>query len=381
MPRRQTLTLLSAASLLFLCAAASAHPATGIVVDRAGRVYFSDLETVWRLDPGGRLSAFRPGVRGEHVHELSVDERGNVYGANTAYEPSTQRWITSVWRRSPEGLETFLVAPTAEPPLALTIWRQSDGSTYFFDQDSHRRERTVLLKRAPDGTVTTVAGGAYGFADGRGTGARFQSVAGMAFGPDGSLYVTDGGALRRVFPDGTVRTVASDLTKKLPDDVPVGFGGPSGLAVDARGNAYVADHGNRRVLKVAADGRVERVLRAEPPWAPNGVAVNSDGSVLVLETGFAQPSTHTGPRVRRLAPGGEVSVLVNVTAEKKAEALRASAALPAVKRGREDEGPAGACLVRSGAGVRIYYGLGVIAICAVAGLRRRKAARSQGGLE
>ncbi len=373
MPRRPTLKLLNAAaSLLFLCAAASAHPATGIVIDKAGRVYFSDLETVWRLDTSGRLSAFRPGVRGEHVHELSADERGNVYGESTAYEPSTQRWVTSVWRRSPEGVETFLVAPTTQPPLALSIWRQGDGSTYFFDQDNNKRARTLLLRRGADGTVTTVAGGAYGFADGRGTEARFQIIGGMAFGPDGSLYVTDGGALRRVFPDGTVRTVASNLSKKLPDDSPAGFGGPSGLAVDARGVAYVADRGNRRVLKVAPDGSVERILRAEPPWAPDGVAVGADGSVLVLETGFTQPNLYVGPRVRRLAPDGKVSTLVNVTAEEKAEALRASAALPAERRGREDERPAGECASRLGTGVGVYYGLGLLAICAVAGLRRRK---------
>ena len=373
MPRRQTLMLLNAAAaLLFLCAAASAHPATGIVVDKAGRVYFSDLETVWRLDASGRLSVFRPGRSGEHVHELSIDGQGNVYGANTAYQPSTAKWITSVWRRSPEGVETFLVAPTTDPPPALSIWRQHDGSTYFFDQDNNTRARTVLLKRAPDGTVTTVAGGAYGHADGRGTEARFQSIGGMALVADGSLYVTDGGALRRVFPDGTVRTVASDLSKKLPDDSPAGFGGPSGLAVDARGIAYVADRGNRRVLKVTAEGSVERILRAEPPWAPDGVAVGVDGSVLVLETGFTRPSLYVGPRVRRLAPDGKVSVIASLGEKEKAEGLRASAALRPGERGREDERPAGESSVHSGVGVGVYYGLGLLAICAVAGLRLRK---------
>ena len=32
---------------LFLGVRASAHPATGIVVNRQGVIYFSDLETVW----------------------------------------------------------------------------------------------------------------------------------------------------------------------------------------------------------------------------------------------------------------------------------------------------------------------------------------------
>lgn len=53
------------AAIVFLTAGkAAAHPATGIVVDRKGQVYFSDLETVWRIDTLGKLSVFRSGVSG-----------------------------------------------------------------------------------------------------------------------------------------------------------------------------------------------------------------------------------------------------------------------------------------------------------------------------
>ena len=363
-----TILLGSLAVLLLLSASASAHPPTGIVIDRAGRVYFSDLETVWRLDADGKLSAFRPGVRGEHVHELSLDDAGNVYGANAAYDGGRQKWITSVWRRSPEGVEALLVSPTQEPPLALTIWRLREGSTYFFDQDNNIRASTVLLKRTPGGKVETIAGGAYGFADGRGTEARFQSVAGMAFGLDGSLYVTDSGALRRVSPGGMVRTIAKDLGAKLPDDQPVGFGGPTGLAVDARGNAYVADYGNRRVLKVTPDGRVERIMRAEPPWSPNGVAAAPDGRLLLLEIPSNPPNRNAGPRVRQLSPDGKITVLATVGEKEKA--------LATPRAGTKKEGPSGEFESRAkgnasrfGRGVGVYYGLGVLAICAVTGLR------------
>lgn len=359
MSKKPTTIILGAlAVLLLLCASASADPATGIVIDREGRVYFSDLETVWRLDADARLSAFRPGARGEHAHELSLDDAGNVYGANAVYDSARQKWVTSVWRRSPEGSETLLVAPTEDPPLALTIWRLRDGSTYFFDQDNNLKARTVLLKRTPDGKVEMIAGGAFGFADGRGTEARFGSVAGMAFGDDGSLYITDSGALRRVSPDGMVRTIAKDLGAKLPDDQPVGFGGPSGLAVDARGNAYVADFGNRRVLKVTPDGRVERIMRAEPPWSPNGVAAAPDGRLLVLETSFTPPNRHAGPRVRQLSPDGKITVAASVGEREKAQAPAGEFESAAVR--------SASCFER---GVGVYYGLGVLAICAVTGLR------------
>ena len=58
----------------------AAHPPTGIVVDKKGNIYFSDLETVWKLDVEGGLSEFRAGIRGRHVHELSIDDDDNIYG-------------------------------------------------------------------------------------------------------------------------------------------------------------------------------------------------------------------------------------------------------------------------------------------------------------
>ncbi len=63
---------------LSLSTKASAHPASGIVLDRAGNIYFSDLETIWKIDTNRRLSIFRAGVRGRHVHELSIDEQDNA---------------------------------------------------------------------------------------------------------------------------------------------------------------------------------------------------------------------------------------------------------------------------------------------------------------
>ena len=180
----------------------SAHPATGIVVDRKGQIYFSDLETVWKIDTQGKLSVFRPGVHGRHVHELTIDEQDNIYGADVSYEPATKGWISDVWKMTPEGELTYLLEPTNNPPRGMSIWRDREGNMYFVDQNNHLKQQTLLLRRTPDGSVLTLAGGAYGHADGKGAAARFSSVGGMAFGPDGSLYLTDGTSVRRVGMDG-----------------------------------------------------------------------------------------------------------------------------------------------------------------------------------
>jgi hypothetical protein len=346
-----------------LSATANAHPATGIVVDAQGRIHFSDLETVWRLDASGRLTVFRPAVRGRHVHELSIDKEGNVYGADITYEPSTVKWIEAVWRRTPDGRgESYLVAPTTDHPPGISVRRDGEGNTYFVEQDNHTNRETLILKRAPGGEVTTLAGGAFGHADGRGTQARFRFISGMAFGPDGSLYVTDSGDLRRVEPDGNVRTLAQGLEKEFSDDTQSGYGGLMGLAVDAGGNVFVADYGRRRVLKVAADGKVTRVVRAEAPWSPSGVATTRDSRVLVLEVGFTPPNVYSGPRVRELLPDGSLQVLATV-GQKENTAPLSSGRDANVEAARENN------IEHVERALGLYFGLGVIAIGAVAWLK------------
>jgi hypothetical protein len=52
-----------------------AHPAWGIVVDSRKQVFFTDLEAVWKIDSQEKLSIFKAGVSGTHVHDLSIDSK------------------------------------------------------------------------------------------------------------------------------------------------------------------------------------------------------------------------------------------------------------------------------------------------------------------
>ena len=312
---------------IFFPATTPAHPASGIVVDSAGNIYFSDLETVWKFDTHGKLTVFRKGERGRHVHELAIDEQDNVYGADISYNPVTEGWISDVWKMTPERKFTFLLEPTEHPPRGWSIWRDRAGNMYFIEQNNHTKRETLLLRRSPDGTVTTTAGGAYGHADGRGNLAKFGSVGGMAFGADGSLYITDGEYLRRVAMDGTVTTLASDLLTRTSEDRPRlfagGHGSLAGLDVDSGGNVYVADTGNRRLLKVNNDGKVQVILRSEPPYFPTGVAA-AGGNLYVLEVGFTLPSAWSGPRIKKIDGDGKATILATVGAEGNDAELRSS---------------------------------------------------------
>ena len=309
-------------------ATAGAHPASGIVLDRAGNIYFSDLETIWKIDANGKLSVFRPGVSGRHVHELAIDEHDNIYGADISY--LSQRWISDIWKMTPEGKLEYLLEPTDKPPRAMSIWRDREGNSYFIDQNNHTKAQTLLLRRAPDGKVITLAGGGYGQADGKGTSARFSSVGGVAFGADGSLYLADGASVRRVAMDGTVVTLAKDLDVRTRDDKPALFGGSygslAGLAVDAVGNVYVADAGNRRLFKIDREGKTDVLLRTDPPYFPNGVVAGPGGDIYVLEVGFTLPSSWSGPRVRKITQGGKSTILATVGAEDDGANLKATVA-------------------------------------------------------
>lgn len=327
--QKNCLRLLMMLSVLVIsCAGAMAHPATGIVVDRGGQVFFSDLETIWKIGTDGKLSVFRAGVSGRHVHELAIDDQDNIYSADISYV--AEKWIIDVWKMTPQGKLTYLLEPTDNPPRGMSLWLDREGNMYFVDQNNHTKTQTLLLRRTPDGVVSTLAGSAYGHLDGKGTAARFSSVGGMTFGPDGSLYLSDGDSVRKVTMDGTVTTVAKDLNFRTRQDKPTLFAGLhgslAGLSADAGGNVYVADAGNRRLLRIDREGKVDVVIRIDPPYFPYGVATTPRGDVYVLEVGLTVPSSWSGPRVRRIAPDGTSAIVARVGREGRAADLKANAA-------------------------------------------------------
>jgi sugar lactone lactonase YvrE len=322
MTRTLIITIAAIVTLCVLSAGGvSAHPAWGIVVDRNNQVYFSDLETVWKIDATGKLTVFRAGVSGRHVHELAIDEGGNLYGADYTYEPATQSYINAIWKMTPAGGFSYLLAPTNSLPRGMSIWRDRDGNSYFVEQNNQLKRETLLLKRTPDGRASVLAGGSYGHVDGRGGQARFGSIVGMAFRADGSLYVADDFSVRRVAMDGTVKTIADGLNVKSPDrnssEGALAWGSLMGLAVNAQGDVYVADHRNRRVLKVTSGGAVSTVAQAEQQWSPTGVAIGANGDLYILEVQLTPPSTIT-TRVRRLSPDGRITVLTAAGENKNA---------------------------------------------------------------
>jgi hypothetical protein len=293
--------------LIFLSINILAHPPWGIAVDNQGQVYVSDLETIWKIDVQGRQSVFRAGVSGRHTHELTIDEGGNLYGEDLSYKPSTQRYTTAIWKMTPAGNLSYVLAPTSNPPKGMSIWRDRNGNTYLAQWNNNSDQQIFLLKRTPNGDVTTLIGSRKNADEFRQV--VLYDVGGMAFGTDGSLYLTDRANIQKVTMAGEITTMARNIAAESSPNQNGQSSNTSlmGLTVDASGNVYAADFGNRRVLKITPSGNITTLLRAEESWSPTGVAFRN-GDLYILETG----NSPQHPRVRKLSSDGKVSVLATI---------------------------------------------------------------------
>ncbi|HEY0144154.1 MAG TPA: DUF4329 domain-containing protein [Thermoanaerobaculia bacterium] len=160
-----------------------------------------------------------------------------------------------------------------------------DDSLYINDQGNFR------IRRISHGLLTTVAGnGADGSSySGPVDGLPARSVPigpveAIAVGPDGTLYLSDGRYVRAVSPDGIIRTIAGDGVSPPAS----GDGGPAlragvaprGLAVGPEGSVYLTN-GSQELRRIRPDGTI--VLVSNELNAGWGVAVADDESVLAAD--------------------------------------------------------------------------------------------------
>jgi hypothetical protein len=108
----------------------------------------------------------------------------------------------------------------------------------------------------------------------------------MTATPEGVLFLVDAWDLKRVEPDGSVRTLVSGLQRRRPGNLwRYDRHALMGLWTDAAGGVDVADAANREVKRVNAAGRVAVVARSPRPWRPSGGRAAPDGALWILEFG------------------------------------------------------------------------------------------------
>jgi DNA-binding CsgD family transcriptional regulator/DNA-binding beta-propeller fold protein YncE len=236
---------------------------------------FADYKDLPLVGPAGDVF-----VRGSSG--LAVDHSGNLYLVGDPMNILAGR-NQMVRKLTPEG-QVVLFAGAEEAG-----YRNGDGAEARFDRPvgvAVDRHGTVFVadqgnarvrRISPLGQVSTLAGsGEKGFRDGAAEQAMFRDLRAIATDATGNVYVLDSGAVRRISPDGRVRTLAGGGTgtsalQPGSEDGPgylARFNRPAGLAVDDDGNVYVADWGNNRVRKMSFRPSADVPERAPGPGGP-----------------------------------------------------------------------------------------------------------------
>ena len=164
-----------------------------------------------------------------------------------------------------------------------------------------------------DGRVETIAGGRRGFADGQGAAARFDTPSALAIDASGVLLVADTGnhAIRRLTTDGVVTTLAGDGVAGDSDGTQARFNGPVGVAIETSGRVIVADTYNDRIRAIASDGMVTTIAGGPGPGADDGAAADArfdtPSGVSVDATGAIHVADTGNGAIRRIDTTGAVT--------------------------------------------------------------------------
>jgi uncharacterized protein (TIGR03663 family) len=226
-------------------------------------------------------------------------------------EVRRQLWNVLVYRKYDQSLADWEPShPFAfyvRKDIAAQLWDYGVAPTAIDlsgDEDQYAKGQKPLIPVA-------VWGGA-GTGDG-----QFNNPRNVAIGPDGSVYVADGGnhRIQKFSSEGEFITAWGHMCRMFEGragcqeaDGAGGLYDPWGLAVDGDGFVYVADTWNHRIQKFDGDGQFvtmwgthgvqeQATEGAGLFWGPRAVAVGPQGRIYVTDTG--------NKRVQLFMPDGQ----------------------------------------------------------------------------
>ena len=245
---------------------------------------------------------------------LTVDAGGNLYIADSVNQRirkvSNQGIITTV--AGGNGARGF--SGDGGPATSASLLFPNDvavdtaGNLYIADTGNDR-----VRKVSPAGTITTAAG--KGLSESSGDGGRAVDAAllrptGLALDGAGNLFIATSDRVRKVAPNGLITTVAGGGVNSGDGGPATGAGlHPWSVAADPTGNLYIVESDYSRVRKVAPSGTITTVAGSSisggfsgdgGPAAsaemnlPRGVVVDAAGNIHIGDNG----------RIRRVTPAG-----------------------------------------------------------------------------
>jgi sugar lactone lactonase YvrE len=262
---------------------------TSIAADASGNLYVADAgnNLIRKISPTGIVSTLAgvdstgsvngPGASASFFDPLgvAVDGSGNVYVAdagNDMIRMISPAGIVSTFAGNNASVANGALASTAfNNPTGVAI----DGAKNIFVANYLNN---TILEINPAGTVSAFAGsGQAGSSNGLDTSATFYYPNSVAVDTAGNVYVADGtnNLIRKITRGGMVSTLAGSGVAGAIDSTgtAASFNGPSGLAVDASGNVYVADTNNNLIRKITPLGVVTTIAGTGSSGAKNGLAI------------------------------------------------------------------------------------------------------------
>jgi len=310
---------------------------TGVAVDASGNIYIADsLNNRIRLaKAGGSVSTFAgnggysySGDGGAAMsaqlnapHGVAADTAGNFYIADSANnvvrKVSANGTITTLAGNGTAGFGgDGGAAASAQLSGPQGVAVDTAGNVYISDTGNSR------VREVSGGTITTVAGGGtpgFGGDGGAATSAKLYSPVGLALDAKGNLYIADtnNSAIRKV-SGGTITTVAGNGVQGYAGDggpaLNAQLNDPQGVAVDSAGNIYITDTMNFAIRMVAKNGTISTI-------AGNGVAgYTGDGGAagqaqlsyptgIAVDSGGALYFADAGAVVRKIDASGQISTI------------------------------------------------------------------------
>jgi sugar lactone lactonase YvrE len=256
---------------------------------------------------------------------ITSDGGGDLTASGVCYSSTDQTPTTADSKTNdtpvldPANTNSFIsniTGLTASTTYYLRAYASNAGGTGY---GSVVKFTTSTSLTGTTSVVSTLAGSiTAGYQDGSGTSALFNGPQGVACDAQGNVYVADGfnNVIRKITPSGSVTTFAGDGNAGYSDG-PVAakaeFYGPQGIAVDTKGNIFVADIGNNVIREITAAGVVSTFAGNGTRGYVNGVDTiaefNNPQAVAVDASGNVYVADRSNNMIRKITPAGVVSDL------------------------------------------------------------------------